>query len=77
DAGRQAGQTGVMLEKVSTLIDQAFTTAKKLEVVYEGHSLSSMLAGMVELRVVIDSLEEVVPRDLWPLPTYAEMLFIY
>ncbi|MGA2090283.1 MAG: glutamine synthetase III [Endomicrobiales bacterium] len=76
-AGHQSGQTGVMLEKVSTLIDQAFSASKKLEDLYGGHSLEAMLDGMLALRAVIDPLEEVVPRDLWPVPSYAEMLFIY
>ena len=25
----------------------------------------------------VDALEALVPADLWPLPSYAEMLFIY
>ena len=29
---------------------------------------------MNELREAGDSLESVVPQDLWPLPTYREML---
>jgi len=31
---------------------------------------------MAEMRVVADKLERIVADDLWPLPTYAEMLFI-
>ncbi len=35
------------------------------------------LATMLELRGAVDTLETVVPADLWPMPTYAEMLFLY
>jgi glutamine synthetase len=28
------------------------------------------------LREVGDQLEGIVPHDLWPLPTYREMLFV-
>jgi glutamine synthetase len=31
---------------------------------------------MNELRESGDALETLVPHDLWPLPTYREMLFI-
>jgi glutamine synthetase len=31
---------------------------------------------MEALREAGDGLESIVPHDLWPLPTYREMLFI-
>jgi glutamine synthetase type III len=30
---------------------------------------------MAAVRAAADRLERLVARDLWPLPTYAEMLF--
>ena len=36
-----------------------------------------ILNGMIDLRLVVDSLEKIVPDELWPLPKYREMLFIY
>jgi glutamine synthetase len=35
-----------------------------------------VLPAMLELRKVADKLETITPDDLWPLPTYREMLFI-
>jgi glutamine synthetase len=32
--------------------------------------------AMVELRNAADALEIRVPKDLWPLPTYREMLML-
>jgi len=31
---------------------------------------------MNELRASVDALEALVPADLWPLPTYSEMLCV-
>jgi len=44
-------------------------------------SLSGLHEGIVDaiaaLRKEVDSLEKIVPDELWPLPKYREMLFIY
>jgi glutamine synthetase len=37
---------------------------------------TAVLPAMLELRKISDKLETIVPDDLWPLPTYREMLFI-
>jgi len=31
---------------------------------------------MEKVRAAADSLETMVPDDIWPLPTYAEMMFM-
>jgi glutamine synthetase len=40
------------------------------------HSRDSILAAMNAVRAAGDKLETLVADDLWPLPTYQEMLFI-
>ena len=44
-------------------------------------SLGGLHEGIVDaiaaLRKEVDSLEKIVPNELWPLPKYREMLFIY
>ena len=35
-----------------------------------------ILPHMLTVRAIADELEGLVPDDLWPLPTYQEMLFI-
>ena len=35
-----------------------------------------IIPAMTRARTVSDELEAVIPADLWPLPTYAEMLFV-
>jgi glutamine synthetase len=32
--------------------------------------------AMAELRAVVDTLETLVAADLWPLPTYRDLLFL-
>ena len=36
----------------------------------------SVVPAMDELRVSVDAFEEICSYELWPLPTYAEMLFV-
>ncbi len=40
------------------------------------HFRDHVLPAMVKVRSAADALEEIVADDLWPLPTYQEMLFI-
>lgn len=35
-----------------------------------------LLPAMERARIVADTLESEIPSDLWPLPTYAQMLFV-
>ena len=35
-----------------------------------------VVPAMAQVRAAADALEAVVPDELWPLPTYQEMLFI-
>ena len=36
----------------------------------------TLLPEMLVARGISDALEQVVPDDIWPLPSYTEMLFI-
>jgi glutamine synthetase len=40
------------------------------------HFCKSVLPAMAKVRECADKLEGYVADDLWPLPTYQEMLFI-
>ncbi|WP_213814612.1 glutamine synthetase III [Glaciihabitans sp. dw_435] len=40
------------------------------------HAQGVLLPAMSDVRAAADALEEIVADDLWPLPTYQEMLFI-
>jgi len=64
-----AGITGEM----SALLEKVVAGIAALEA---AEGASAEIVAMNELRVSVDELEALVPADLWPLPTYSEMLFI-
>lgn len=40
------------------------------------HMQAKVIPAMAKVREYADKLEKIVPDDLWPLPTYQEMLFV-
>jgi glutamine synthetase len=84
-AGLEADTT--VLEKVTELIKALLAGVGKVESALnhgsngsvEGHAKhfqEAVLPAMLEARTAADALEGIVADDLWPLPTYQEMLFI-
>jgi len=84
-AGVEADTTG--LEEVSaplTALRSALATLRSALAGEAGHTalaeaeyaLSTLLPAMNDVRAAADTLEAIVADDLWPLPTYQEMLFI-
>ncbi len=76
-----------LLAEVSTLLESAYRNTKKLEAELEkAHKIADsferagafrdkVFATMNDLRKDIDMLETITPRKLWPVPTYADLLF--
>jgi glutamine synthetase len=76
-----------LLDELSTTIDElkthtlALTKAAEEHVkgdtlAHAKHSRDAILATMQAVRAAGDKLETLVADDLWPLPTYQQMLFI-
>jgi glutamine synthetase len=75
-----------LLEDVSTTVADLVSALADLKKGIEDHSATSamdeaahmqgLLPAMDAVRAAADSLESVVADDLWPLPTYQEMLYI-
>ena len=74
-------------KKVNDLIDQLTTAIQKLadqnqelggdDVVSKAkHMRENIIPAMNAVRDVVDPLERIVPDDLWPVPTYRDMLFV-
>ncbi len=61
-----------------TALEKALEKANSIEEAEEtGKAFrDEVIPAMTEVRKCVDDLEVVVDADLWPLPTYAEMLFI-
>ncbi len=76
-----------LLKKVSALLASAYKNLAKLEAAAEKAQktddtvkqakvyLDKVVPTMQALRVDIDALEMLAPADMWPVPTYAELLF--
>jgi glutamine synthetase len=84
--GDDAG-IGAVTEETTPLVDELVSAIKELDDAnqypdgIEGMDLAiyardKQIAAMERVRVAADKLEKIVPDDLWPLPKYAEMLFI-
>jgi glutamine synthetase len=76
-----------LLRKINTLLISTYKNLGKLETaVSKSQSIGNVIKAaesyrdkvvpaMDALRSDVDALEMVVPRDMWPVPTYAELLF--
>ncbi len=64
------------IKEVAALTDKVNAEAAKLDKGVKAHDADAMLAAMSAMRVSVDALENLVPANLWPLPSYAEMLFL-
>jgi glutamine synthetase len=84
--GDDAGIAAVT-EETTPLVDELVAAIKELDEAnqypdgVEGLDLAiyardKQIAAMARVREAADKLEKIVPDDLWPLPKYAEMLFI-
>ncbi len=58
-------------------LEQAVQEAGKINDPHKGARVcrDTVFTAMNELRETVDALEGIVDDDIWPLPTYAEMLF--
>jgi len=86
-AGVVSKETKKTLETVARMTDEAKSTVDKLQDLLEHEANGDLvkhakyfrdkvIPSMNALRDAGDSLEGIVPHDVWPLPTYREMLFV-
>ncbi|MBF0386136.1 MAG: glutamine synthetase III [Candidatus Omnitrophica bacterium] len=65
-----------LLKSVSKLTEEALDKVEDLEASVMKKDFKKVKSGMEDLREKVDALEGLLPRELWPIPTYAEMLFM-
>jgi len=86
-AGGSVKESKKSLDKLLSLTESCKTTVDKLQSLLEHEAngdavkhakyfRDKVIPTMVTLREIGDNLECVVPHDLWPFPTYREMLFV-
>ena len=61
------------LEKLEADIEKAKDLTETYDLAKFHHDV--IFADMNELRVAVDELETVIPSDIWPYPTYGEILY--
>jgi glutamine synthetase len=86
DAGGSAREAAKMLDRVATLVDAFRVRTDRLAKALEHHTPDTykhavymrdeVVPAMNALRETGDQIELLVPHEIWPLPTYREMLFI-
>jgi glutamine synthetase len=87
-AGADGSEVSALLEDVVDLVGKVRKGIARVEAAldehHEGatpiqharHMRDKVLAACTDLRTVIDALETRVPDDIWPLPSYYEMLIL-
>ena len=73
-AERVVGQVNALTDALAGL-DDALATAHSAEA-EDRAMLDHVVPAMDAVRAACDEVEQAVPGDLWPLPTYREMLFL-
>jgi glutamine synthetase len=74
-----AGNVSGMVDALREAIDDLITQNKHREENLNDnarHMLHDVIPAMQAVRHAADDLERAVPHDLWPLPTYREILFV-
>ncbi|MBI9021105.1 MAG: glutamine synthetase type III, partial [Verrucomicrobia bacterium] len=59
-------------DEMSGLLEK---TVASIAVLEKAEEPKSQIVAMNELRASVDALEALVPADLWPMPTYTDLLF--
>ncbi|HNX91015.1 MAG TPA: glutamine synthetase type III, partial [Candidatus Omnitrophota bacterium] len=69
--------TKEILNSLNSYISDGWNAIQRMEKAIENdRPCSDILAMMGELRTAVDALEGLLPDDMWPLPSYVEMLFM-
>ncbi|MEB3265758.1 MAG: glutamine synthetase III [Cyanobacteriota bacterium] len=85
--GGGSSPLAALVERTSRRVDQLLIEVEQLEHQLQAdhqhgrdahlrHCADGLLPAMAELRASVDALEADVDDQLWPLPTYQEMLFV-
>ncbi len=64
-------------EAIGALYDELPPKVEALKAAIDKDSSSAMKAAMEDARTTVDALEALVDAELWPVPTYAQMLNIH
>ena len=71
-----SGPLAELRAALATLGDALTADSGSTAIAEAEHARDALLPAMAAVRSAADLLEGVVVDDLWPLPTYQEMLYI-
>lgn len=63
-------------ERDREIASKAQTSSYNIQLAEANHCRKNILPAMEELRAIVDTLEVIVAEDLWPFPSYQNMLFV-
>jgi glutamine synthetase len=69
----EVAAVAAITSEMSSLLEKLVAAVAVLDTKEEP---ADQLAAMNDVRAAADALEAIVPADLWPMPSYADMLFI-
>lgn len=72
-AGSSMAGADASLEAISSETENLYKAVSALE---KAHGADKLIDAMGKVRTSVDALEKMVPKDIWPVPVYAEMLFM-
>jgi glutamine synthetase len=75
--GGKAAANRELLGAVCAQADAMLAGIKELEAALEAEDSAATLASMLSVRGPVDELEGLVPSNEWPLPSYAQMMFMF
>ena len=64
-------------EQLISGLEQMAEKADILEQLIQQKKYQDYVTAMNDLRSVVDALDKIASDDIWPLPKYREMLFLY
>lgn len=68
-------ETIKLLKRINTLTEKLLVCITHLKAALAAGDSNSILDAMGDTREQVDALEELLPADEWPLPSYADMMF--
>ncbi len=65
-----------LAKKAADEVDCLIAAIESLEEALKKESTREEIKAMTEVRVHVDALENIVPKEQWPFPSYADMFFV-
>jgi glutamine synthetase len=76
-AGGKVGEARVLLSEITAETEKLQKAITKLDSALAKGNTEIELTCMLDVRSSVDALETMLPDNIWPLPSYAEMMFMY